>query len=232
VRLPSAIVFDFDGVLADSEPLHFRMLQRVLAEAGVALSEEDYYERFLGYNDEDALSAIGVAVGRPFTPAEIVELAARKTALVPTLLREPGVLFPSTRPCLERLEGRVPLAIASGAKRHEIEAVLDANGLARFFPVLVASGETPRSKPAPDPYARAIVLLQQQGLVPGGRDVARRAVAIEDSRWGLESARGAGLRTIAVTTSYTADELSIADLVIGDLADLTDDRLAVLVEDA
>lgn len=227
MRLPSAIVFDFDGVLADSEPLHFRTLQRVLAEAGVALAEQDYYDRFLGYNDEDALAAIGEAMGRPFTPAEIDALAARKTALVPALLREPGVLFPSARPCLERLTGRVPLAIASGAKRHEIEAVLVANDLTHFFTVLVASGETPRSKPAPDPYARAIALLQDQGLVPA--DGVRRAVAVEDSHWGLESARGAGLRTVAVTTSYTAGELGLADMVIGDLGELTDDRLAALV---
>ena len=102
---------------------------------------------------------------------------------------------------IRRLAARCPLAIASGAIRPEIERVLQREGLLVDFQTIVAAGDTPVSKPAPDPYARAVELLSAAtgvALAPG------ECVAIEDSRWGLESARAAGLRTMAVAHTYPA----------------------------
>ena len=122
----------------------------------------------------------------------------------------------------------VPVAIASGALRHEIELLLDKGGLSGRVPIIVAAGETPRSKPHPDPYARAVELLRAGGRLP--HDAPTSAiVAIEDSEWGLQSARGAGLRTIGVTTSYPADRLPSADLTVDGLAAITLPRLEALV---
>jgi beta-phosphoglucomutase-like phosphatase (HAD superfamily) len=131
-------------------------------------------------------------------------------------------LFPGAAGCIARLGAAVPLAIVSGARRDEIERTLAHAGLSATFRVIVAAGDAPRGKPAPDPYARAASLL---GVAPS------RAVAIEDSRWGLDSARAAGLRAVAVTHSYPAAELAPhADLVLASLEEVTVDALRKLVE--
>ena len=111
----------------------------------------------------------------------------------------------------------MPIAIASGALRHEIEEILDATQLRSHFVAIVASGDTPQSKPSPAPYALAFELLQRAhaGLTMS------RCVAIEDSQWGLESARGAGLRCVGVTNSYPAAKLTAAELVVEGLHTLT-----------
>jgi beta-phosphoglucomutase len=107
----------------------------------------------------------------------------------------------------------VPIAIASGARGEEIRRVLVSERLISCFTAIVAAEDTPASKPAPDPYLRAVALL---GPACGDRLHPSECVAIEDSRWGLESAGAAGLRTVAVTNTYGADEL-VADLTIRSL---------------
>jgi beta-phosphoglucomutase-like phosphatase (HAD superfamily) len=138
------------------------------------------------------------------------------------------VLFAGAAEFIREAAAAVPIAIASGAQRHEIEEILDATGLRSSFRTIVAAGETARGKPSPDPYARAFQLLQQLN----GATAANRCVAIEDSRWGLESARGAGLRCVGVTTSYAAPELHGAELIVDGLHTLTLSMLEKLVEGA
>jgi beta-phosphoglucomutase-like phosphatase (HAD superfamily) len=112
----------------------------------------------------------------------------------------------------------VPIAIASGALRHEIDEIIDAAGVANLFATIVAAGDTVESKPSPGPYRLAFEQLRERtGLALD----PRRSVAIEDSHWGLESARGAGLRLVAVTSSYPAEELRGAELVVNGLGALT-----------
>lgn len=227
-RLPHAIVFDFDGVLADTEPLHMRTAQLALAEVGVALSDSDYYSRYLGYDDVGMVARISEDRGLGLGADAVQAIVARKAALMPEALRAGGVLFPGVSTCVRRLARDLPLAIASGALRSEIQLVLDAHGLAGCFHCIVAAGETPRSKPAPDPYARAIELLQGLGAVPANGRAALGSVAIEDSHWGLASARAAGLRCVGVATSYSATELSAADLVVASLEEIDLPRLSAL----
>jgi beta-phosphoglucomutase-like phosphatase (HAD superfamily) len=219
-RLPHAIVFDFDGVLADTEPLHMRAAQLALAEIGVTLSEQDYYARYLGYDDAEMVAHISEDLALGLDAAAACSVLARKAALMPEALRAQGVLFPGAAACVRRLAADVPLAIASGALRSEIQLVLDAHGLAGCFRCIVAAGETTRGKPAPDPYARAIELLQAEGSIPASGRAARGSIAIEDSHWGLASARAAGLRCVGITTSYPASELAAADLVVSTLEEI------------
>jgi beta-phosphoglucomutase len=130
-----------------------------------------------------------------------------------------AVLYPGAAACVQRMAG-VPLAIASGALRHEIEAVLHGSGLFASFTAIVSAGDTLRSKPSPDPYARAVELLERP---------PDRCVAIEDSRWGIESARAAGLRCVAVTNTYPAAELGSADAIVSSLDDIDEVLLARIV---
>ncbi len=216
-----AIVFDFDGVLADSEPLHFEVYRRVLAEAGITLSEDLYYERYLGYDDVGGFRAVLQDHGRPADERALRALVTAKADMFPTLVDGRNVLFPGVADRVRQFAASVPLAIASGALPHEIELILGAAGLRDAFQVVVGAGDTPLSKPAPDPYTRALELLQERGLVPRDTDVAARCVAIEDSKWGIQSAKRAGLTCVGVTTSYAASELTEADLVTDSVARLS-----------
>ena len=205
-----AIVFDFDGVLANSEPLHLRAYQDVLAEEQIALSEADYYSRYLGYDDVGVFQMIGTEHGARWQTQDIGDLVARKAQRMEALERDRSVLFPGAADAVRRAASMMPIAIASGALGDEIRRVLDRERLSDCFTAIVAAEDTPRSKPAPDPYVLAVALLR---AAVGGDLDARDCVAIEDSRWGLESARAAGLRTVAVAQTYQA-ELLAADLVL------------------
>jgi beta-phosphoglucomutase-like phosphatase (HAD superfamily) len=221
-----AIVFDFDGVIADSEPLHLKAFQRALAEEGLTLEAKEYFNRYLGYDDVGVFEAVARDRALGWTARHITELVARKGMKLQGLISGGDVLFPGAPAFIRAAAAEVPIAIASGALRHEIVQILEAAALDQLFRAIVASGDTPESKPSPGPYLLAFERLQQRaahGLDP------RRCVAIEDSVWGLESARQAGLRCVGVTTSYTADELLGAELVVEGLHALTLPMLDALV---
>jgi beta-phosphoglucomutase-like phosphatase (HAD superfamily) len=226
---PDAVVFDFDGVLANSEPLHFSVYQRLLAEEGIAFTRDEYYKRYLGYDDVGVFEALSRDKGLHIGDGRMGALIDRKSAAFQSMVRTSSVVFPGARECLVAVSGVCPVAIASGALRHEIELILAGASLADAVPVIVAAGETPRGKPAPDPFARALELLSQRA----GRTLSpARSIGIEDSRWGLQSARGAGLRTIGLTTSYPASELGEADLILPDISHVTIERLVALAATA
>jgi HAD superfamily hydrolase (TIGR01509 family) len=219
-----AIVFDFDGVIANSEPLHFRGYRDVLAGAGVTLTESDYYASYLGFDDVGAFEAIGARYGAAWGRQDIADLVARKAARLEELERDVSVLFPGAADAIRRAAAAMPIAIASGARGEEIRRALRRDDLLACVSAIVAAEDTPVSKPAPDPYLRALALLS---AVVGDPLRARDCVAIEDSHWGLESARAAGLRTVAVTNTYPAHEL-VADATIVSLEAMDLDLLARL----
>jgi beta-phosphoglucomutase len=223
-----AIVFDFDGVIANSEPLHLVAFQQVLREDGIELSPQDYYHHYLGYDDVGLFQTLARDRRLELDAARIDALVARKGARLQSMMESGAVLFPGAKEFILQAAAAVPIAIASGAQRHEIDEIIQSAGIARLFAVVVAAGDTPQSKPSPDPYRLAFSRLQEKT----GRTLDPRcSVAIEDSRWGLESAKGAGLRCVAVTTSYPARELQgAAELVVEGLHTLTLQRLSELCE--
>ncbi len=225
-RALQAIVFDFDGVIADSEPLHLKAFQQALAEEGIALERDDYFARYLGYDDVGMFQALGSHRGLAWTDRHITALVARKGMKLQAMIEGDEVLFPGAAAFIRAAAAEVPIAIASGALRHEIVQIVESAGLGGLFATIVASGDTPESKPSPGPYLLAFEQLQQTT----GRVLdRRRCIAIEDSIWGLESARGAGLRCVGVTTSYGAGDLAGAELVVDSLKSLTIPMLERLV---
>jgi beta-phosphoglucomutase len=213
-----AVVFDFDGVIADSEPLHLSAFQQALAEERLTLTADDYYARYLGYDDVGMFQAVARDRGIEMTDRHVTALVARKGAILQEMLNRGAILFPGAIEFIRAAAAEVPVAIASGALRHEILQVVEAAGVAELFTTVVAAGDTPESKPSPAPYLLAFEQLRAKT----GRQLDQaRVVAIEDSKWGLESARGAGLRCVGVTTSYGADELEAAELLVKGLNELT-----------
>ncbi len=210
--MPHAIVFDFDGVLADSEPLHLRAYQAVFAPLGITLTREEYYARLLGYDDVGVFTRVAEAAGLTLDGGRIAALVNDKSRVFDDLIANTDVLYPGAPECVARLSEAYPLGIASGALRQEIVAILRRTGLERHFRFIVSAEDTVRSKPAPDPYVRAAAL---HGLPPAS------CLALEDSRWGIESAAGAGLCCVAITHTYPARELTGAAGVIHSLSEFT-----------
>ena len=213
-----AIIFDFDGVIADSEPLHLRAFQAALAEEGILLTTSEYYARYLGFDDAGLFGALSRDLGLTMTDAKVDALLARKSAKLQDMMRAGEILFPGASEFIRAAAAEVPIAIASGALRHEISEVVKAADVAELFGAVVASEDTRESKPSPAPYLLAFDRLRQVSAQPLD---PRRCVAIEDSRWGLESASGAGLRCVGVTSSYPAEALEGAELIVAGLHELT-----------
>lgn len=214
-----AIVFDFDGVLADTEPLHLAAYQDIFSDLGVTLTREDYYANFLGYDDEGVIALMGERQGWQLDREKIAALIARKAEAFEEIVGTRDVLYPGAADAVRRLASSFPLGIASGALRSDIELILKGSGLERLFRFIVSAEDTPESKPAPDPYLRAARLHG----VP-----AHECLAIEDSRWGITSAKRAGLKCLAITNTYPPDALTDADAVITSLDQVTEELLAHL----
>jgi beta-phosphoglucomutase len=214
-----AIVFDFDGVLADSEPLHLRAYQAVLSPLGITLDRDEYYTRYLGYDDEGVFTRLAAARRFELDGGRLHSLVAEKGRVFDAMTASGAVLYPGAAECISRMAAEYPLGIASGALRHEIEAILRGGRLAQHFRFVVASGDTAEGKPAPDPYLRAAAL---HGCA------AHECLAIEDSRWGIESARAAGLRCVAITHTYPREQLSMAEAVVDSLDQFTPAYVAAL----
>ena len=211
-----AIVFDFDGVIANSEPLHYLAFHDVLGQSGITFPEKEYYDRYLGYDDVGVFKAVAADRGLSWTIDRIAGLVQFKAAVLERLEQNTSILFPGAAAAIRRAAAVVPLGIASGALGVEIRRVLDREGLRSYFKAIVAAEDTPVSKPAPDPYRRAVALLSE---AVGAPLLPAECVAVEDSSWGLQSAKAAGLRTVAVAQTYDGATLE-ADLVISSIGEL------------
>jgi HAD superfamily hydrolase (TIGR01509 family) len=215
----TAVVFDFDGVLADTEGLHLRAFQETFAACGWTLTERDYTERYLGYDDRTTMAAYLRDRGLPETAEAVEELMREKALAFERLVSSAPVLYPSAATCVRALAARFPLAIASGSLRVEIAGILERAGLLAAFRGIVSAEDVGRSKPAPDPFLRAADLLDAR---------PDDCVAIEDSRWGIEAARHAGMKAIGITTTSPAGALAAADRIIGALDELTPELVEAL----
>ncbi|MBN1942514.1 MAG: HAD family phosphatase [Phycisphaerae bacterium] len=222
-----ALIFDFDGVLVDSEPVHLWAFAEVLATVGVTLGREEYFEHYLGFDDytclREAIRRHGAACG----PGKLDELVAAKTRVLQAHLAESIPPIAGAVKLVRAAAGAgVPLAIASGGLRREIEIGVETIGLAGCFSVIVAAEDVRQTKPHPEAYRQAAELLGRRLE----REIApRRCVAVEDSPTGIASAKAAGMNVLAVHTSYPPDELHQADRVEADLSTVTLELLNTLV---
>lgn len=215
----TTIIFDFDGVLADTERLHLRAFQQVFAGRGWTLDEAAYFDQYLGYDDRGLLLAFSDDQALNLDARDVQTLVAAKGKVFGDFVAAGDVVFPGTRACVERMAARFTLGIASGALKGEIVTILEAANLRQFFPVIVAADDVTACKPAPEPYLTA---AQRLGVLP------EACAAVEDSAPGLAAARTAGMRTVGITTTTEAGLLTLADRVIRDLDELTPDLVAAL----
>ena len=221
-----AIVFDFDGVLVDSEPLHHRALQEIGQPLGIDLDFAEYAKTYIGFDDRDSVRYMLTGRAEPLDPVmerRVAELCHRKQQIFDQLMAEGAPAMPGAVALVQAAKAAMPVAVASGATAGEIALMLDGLGLSQAFEVIVAADDVARSKPDPQSYALAVQRLRAEldrpDLTAGG------CLAIEDTETGIASAKAAGLQTLGVTTTRSAEVLHEADRVVESLEGLTVNQL-------
>jgi HAD superfamily hydrolase (TIGR01509 family) len=213
----TAVIFDCDGILVDTEPLHYKAFQKVLVPLGLGHSFERYLEEFIGFDDRDAFLHAFNEAGREIDADALAGLIEAKGKALQELAEQGVPTFPGVVDLVRELKaGGIPLAVASGALRHEVEAFIRSLGLAGAFCTIVAADDVKKSKPDPETYCAALERLKET-LGWTSIDPAR-CIAIEDTPAGILSAKAAGLFAIAVTNSFPQDQLAGADHVIDSLS--------------
>ena len=182
--IPRAILFDFDGVLVDSEPVRFRCGAQALEEIGISLPWERFLRDWLGRTDEAALQDL---LGERFA-ADGARVVARRNALYEARLAEVPAFLDALR-LLERIPQSVRRAVATGSRKHEVEQILGRLGVSSAFQAVVTAGDYARAKPAPDPF---LVAAEQVGVEPAS------CLVLEDSPAGILAARTAGMAVVGV----------------------------------
>jgi len=207
----SGILFDFDGIIVDSERLHWKAFNVVFKLQSLTVSWGQYLEYYVGFDDRGTFRYALPNID----DGELKKLIAQKAAAFQKVLRDEGATaLPGSVDLIKHLSGRLPLAICSGALHEDIDPIIGSLGIAEAFDTIVTADETHISKPDPAPYRLA---MQQLGVTGG--------LAIEDTPAGIASAKGAGLQVLAVTNSYEREFLTEADVVVDSLEGLTLEKL-------
>jgi len=187
MSLYDSILFDFDGVLADSEPVHCACWAEVLAPHGITLEWGVYRERFMGIDDREMLRILAAEATPPLAWEGLWKLYPAKKERFRSRMTTAPPFDPSLREFLSDLVGRYTMAVVSSSSCLEIEPMLEAGGLRQFFRTVVGGEDVKRHKPAPDPY---LLAAERLGL--------RAPLVVEDSEAGLASGRAAGFEVLAV----------------------------------
>jgi HAD superfamily hydrolase (TIGR01509 family) len=213
------LIFDFNGIIVDDEPIHFRLFQRVLGEEGIVLTEADYYARYLGFDDRGAFQAGYREHNRALSEKKLAQLIDRKAEYYQEAIRDHVTIFPGVKTLVSTLAPSVPLAVASGALRHEIETIIATAGLIAYFKAIISAEDVEQGKPEPEIFLKALAALNTHNN--GIAIVAADCVVVEDSKEGIRGARRAGMKCLAVTNSHPAELLGEAHAIVKSLEEVT-----------
>ena len=213
---PAALLFDFDGVIVNSEPLHCRGFQQVLATVGITLSDDEYYRELIGFDDRGAFAHLYAVHNRSLDAATARRLEADKAAAVQAMI-DGGTVEPL--PGVDELvrtaaESGYPMAICSAALRPEIERMLDGIGLRPFFPVITSAEDVAVSKPDPSCYLLTVQRLAEHAGVPL---TPADCLVIEDAPTVIRNVQQVGFKALGVATSHPIEALAGADYAVRQL---------------
>lgn len=212
-----AIIFDCDGIIADNEPLHLRMFQKVLGEEGISLTPKEYYDIYLGMSDRGCFTAVLSAHEQSTDPSRINKLIRQKARYYQQAIQQELIVLPGVKDLAQQASERYPLAVASGALRHEIELILEAAGIQKAFKVIVSAEDVSSGKPHPEGFTLALSRLNASSPKSTSPIRPEECLVIEDSIAGIEAAKAARMRCLAVTNSYSREPLQQADLIVNSL---------------
>jgi beta-phosphoglucomutase len=205
---PQAVLFDFDGVIVNSEPLHFEAFQKVLAKEQISLTQEEYFRELVGFDDKGAIRAAFKLHGRELDPKTFLRVMTLKSeAMMEMIYQRRYAALPGVEEFVRGLWRHYPLAICSGALRGEIEAILEGVALRDCFPIIVAAEDVTVGKPDPQGYLMAMNLIHQR---TGKKLEPKNCLVVEDAPAVIREVRKAGFEVLAVANSYPLEQLTDA----------------------
>jgi beta-phosphoglucomutase len=207
-----AVIFDFDGVIADSEPCHLAAFNQVFAEFGIELDPVAYYEKYLGCTDWELIDDVRRDYKADFKGRSTKQLAMQKTEIFHKLISKgDSIIDGIVEFAAELKKNNIRIAINSGAIAADIELMLRGTKIEKAFEVIVSADDVEKGKPDPQGYLLALKKLNTNSK---DKISAGQCAVIEDSKWGIISAQKAGMKVISITNSYPAKELAGSDLII------------------
>lgn len=206
-----ALIFDFDGVIADTEPLHFEGLRRTLADIGITLTETDYYANYLGFDDRGCILEALRVNQHPATGPLVQDMMRKKAVAYLASIKDHLVIFQGVREFIEEAAATYPIAIASGALRPEIELILERAGIRKAFRHITSAEDVMKGKPNPEPFLHALAGLNQQNTTSAISPDS--CLVIEDSIPGIRAAKAAGMKVLAVANTHTVQDLHEAHAI-------------------
>ena len=222
----SAVIFDFDGIIVDTEPLHYKAFQDILVPLGLGYSWEEYLRRYIGFDDRDAFRAAYSAVGRVIDDRELRHAIDAKAQAFQKAVASGVEPYPGVIALIRSFAGNLPLALCSGALPSDIHPILKQLGIDGAFNAIVTAADVKASKPDPESYALTVSRLR--AVFPGNGIVPGNCLAIEDTPAGIASASGAGLKVLAVANSYPDESLGGAGKVVQSLVGIDIEGLRLL----
>ena len=222
-----AVFFDFNGVIIDDEAIHLKTYTEALADEGVELTREDYFNS-LGMDDATFVRAAFGRVGRELSDEVMLRVIEKEAAKHRAIIDEELPLAPGVVTFVKALARHHPLGVVSMAMREEIDYVLARAGILNQFAVVVSTGDVTTYKPDPACYLKALELLNaRRGEAQVLPVTASECLVIEDSPPGIRSARAAGMRALGVTNTVSDKALrdAGAEVVTPSLADWTPDAV-------
>jgi HAD superfamily hydrolase (TIGR01509 family) len=205
-----AILFDFNGVIIDDEPLQMKAYQEILANEGITFTEEDYYAS-LGMDDTTFVEAAYQRAEKEPAPNKVLEITQAKTERWRRLIGDELPIFPNIENFIRKMENDFALGVVSMAKREEIEYVLEKASLRDCFSIIVSAGDVENCKPNPECYVKGFNLIDSYRIKRGHSPMVQAdCLVIEDSPPGIESGKRAGLRTLGVTNTVSTEALRAA----------------------
>lgn len=222
-----AVIFDFDGVIADSEALHYQALNTIFNRYGVDVPKEVHWDKYLGYSDLENIEAVNIDFAMGLNDAKVQALIDEKKVVFDELVANGSIIIDGVATFIQRLiDGGVRRAVCSGALRSDIDLMLVGTDFKDAFEVIVTADDVTHGKPDPEGYLLALNKLNQSGT---NSIQANQCIVIEDSHWGLEAAAAAGMNQVAVTNTYSRAELAQSGRKVVDrLDELTIDDLQSL----
>lgn len=222
-----AILMDFNGVIINDEPLHLRAYQEILATEGVALSEDDYYAA-MGTDDETFLDVQYKRAEKDLSAEKTREILQAKSEKWRELVGEEIPLFDGAENFVRKMEKDFALGIVSMARREQIEYILEKTGLRDCFSIIVSAEDVSNCKPNPECYQKGFNRIDAARMRRGSNPTAHGdCLVIEDAPQGITAAKSAGLRTLGITNTVSADRLreAGADVVSKSLNDWMPDSI-------
>ncbi len=207
------IIFDFDGVILDSENSHFIAFNEGLKNLNINISEDEYYSKYISLDDRGVITNVVNDKNISVTNEEIDMIIKNKNDYFESRLIDNSKLFPGVEELIIQLSKNFVLSIGSCANRSEIIKTLKNNNIYDYFEIIVSANEVNNPKPNPETYNRVLDNINTDFNI-------NEIIVIEDSPGGIEAAKSAGLKCIAITNTFDNKQLRKADIIVSNYEDI------------